>query len=117
MLTLVGTDVHLWAVNLHATDLHYVGQWKLLSAAEQAQAKRFRSPGDRVRFVLTRAKLRELLASYTGEDPDRIFFKIGEHGKPELPISLGDVGFNVSHSRDLALFGFTRGREIGVDVE
>ncbi|HKP10473.1 MAG TPA: 4'-phosphopantetheinyl transferase superfamily protein, partial [Blastocatellia bacterium] len=45
-------------------------------------------------------------------------FGYSEHGKPSLAGShSGDLRFNVSHSHELALFAFTWGRELGVDIE
>jgi len=43
----------------------------------------------------------------------------GEHGKPSLTASQGQVAlcFNLSHSEDVVLFGIAIGREVGVDVE
>ena len=41
------------------------------------------------------------------------------HGKPELgpPWKACGLEFNVSHSHELAVYAFTRGSQIGVDVE
>jgi len=43
-------------------------------------------------------------------------FSYGRNGKPALDAAAG-VGFNVAHSGDQALFAFTLGCEIGVDIE
>jgi len=46
-------------------------------------------------------------------------FAYDPSGKPHLAgeETLTSIRFNVSHSDDLALFGFARGHKIGVDVE
>jgi 4'-phosphopantetheinyl transferase len=47
-------------------------------------------------------------------------FAYGQRGKPSLddpPAGGGDLQFNLSNSHELALAGFLRGIEIGVDVE
>lgn len=54
-----------------------------------------------------------------GVAPGRIEFATGAHGKPMLADAdaAAAVRFNLSHSDDVALFGWTRGRDIGVDIE
>lgn len=50
---------------------------------------------------------------------DRITFRYGTKGKPEL-VDLSDnktVRFNMAHSEDLALYAFSFDQEVGVDVE
>lgn len=47
--------------------------------------------------------------------PDQVRLRYGRYGKPCL--AEGTLRFNLSHSGDMALFAFARGREIGVDVE
>ena len=59
--------------------------------------------------------LSRLLSLYTGQPEKSIQLAKSEHGKPFLPDS--DLQFNLSHSVDLALYAFARGRDVGVDVE
>jgi 4'-phosphopantetheinyl transferase len=63
-----------------------------------------------------RELLRGLLGSYLQRDPAELRFVLGPHGKPLLTGFAG-VGFNLSHSGSLALFAFTAGELVGVDVE
>jgi 4'-phosphopantetheinyl transferase len=86
-----------------------------LSPDEIARARRFHFDRDRRRFCVSRAILRRLLGSYIGVSPRDVHFSYGEYGKPCL--ESWDVGFNVSHSNDLALIGIVRGGDIGVDIE
>jgi 4'-phosphopantetheinyl transferase len=90
-----------------------------LSAPEQARAARFRFARDRRRFTVARARLRELLAERLGALPGSIDFAYGAHGKPALAGRLASSGwhFNLSRRDDLALYAFSRGGEVGVDVE
>ena len=53
-----------------------------------------------------------------------MLFSYGPKGKPGLAPEFlkavpqaGDLRFNLSHAGGLALYGFTRGRDIGVDIE
>lgn len=67
-------------------------------------------------FVSTRARLREVLASFTGQAPSTIEFEYGTTGKPRIANG-SMVRFNVSHSHSVCLIAVARGREIGVDIE
>ena len=87
----------------------------LLSADERARAARFRLERDRRRFVVARARLRQLLAERLAASPESIALVYGPHGKPAL--AQGSLRFNVSHSGELALYAFSRDREVGIDVE
>jgi 4'-phosphopantetheinyl transferase len=58
----------------------------------------------------------------TGQAPEAIKFRYGEHGKPELVSTVArlpdsQVQFNVSHSRNLALIAVTSGVPLGIDIE
>lgn len=60
-----------------------------------------------------------LLGAYTGVTESPIIVR-GEHGKPTFPPPLDTLGFNWSHSGDLALLAVGKGPSgfaIGVDVE
>jgi 4'-phosphopantetheinyl transferase len=91
----------------------------LLSPAERQRASRFAFDRDRRRFMVARAQLRELLAVRLGVPPESIELAYGERGKPVLGrhFAESDLHFNVSHSEDVAVYAFSLGREIGIDVE
>src|SRR4051812_37838112 len=81
-----------------------------LSPAEHGRADRFRFARERRRFVVARARLRELLAARLGTAPESIEFTYGKKGKPALAGRFGRSGwrFNVSHCEELALYAFSR---------
>jgi 4'-phosphopantetheinyl transferase len=91
----------------------------LLSDAERRRAGRFPFDRDRRRFIVARARLRTLLAGRLGVQPESVELVYGEHGKPALAprFADSDLRFNVSHCDDVALYAFSSGREIGIDVE
>jgi len=91
----------------------------LLSDEERQRANRFVFDRDRDRFVVARAHLRKLLGARLGVQPEVVKFTYGPHGKPELAqeFSREELRFNISHSEDVAVYAFSHGREIGVDVE
>ena len=115
--TLGANEVHVWLAVLDALPAgEHIG---LLSRDEAARADGFRFARDRERFVGARGLLRELLGRYLGVDPSALRFSYGPRGKPclETDSRPDGVRFNVSHSGGLALLAFTRGRELGVDLE
>lgn len=91
----------------------------LLCEAERRRAARFRFERDRGRFVVARARLRELLGARLQARPESISFCYGRRGKPALAEPFAGSGwrFNVSHCEDLAVYAFSRTGEVGIDVE
>jgi 4'-phosphopantetheinyl transferase len=86
-----------------------------LSATERRRAERLVFERDRRRYAVARGLLREQLASRLGVAPDEVELDSGPFGKPGIPQS--DLRFNVARSGEAAVFAFSRGREIGIDVE
>jgi 4'-phosphopantetheinyl transferase len=88
----------------------------VLSATEQARADRFVFDRDRMRFVMARARLRDILSNIMGTTPEALPLAEGEHGKPYLP---GGPLFNLSHAAGLAALVVTAepGVLLGVDIE
>lgn len=93
--------------------------WELLTDAERRRALRLRFERDRRRFVVARARLRELLAERLGAQPQALDLVSGPGGKPALAPKLAASGwrFNLSHCDELAVYAFSRGRELGIDLE
>jgi len=117
---IAGRDVHVWPVRIQGSDEVAARFESFLTPAEAARAAAFRFEHLRRSFRLTRGALRLLIGGYLGVAPGKVLMNVGPNGKPGLVISGDappDFQFNVSHSGDLALFAFTRGCEIGADVE
>jgi 4'-phosphopantetheinyl transferase len=83
-----GREVHLWIIRLEASDDNFARSLAWLSPQELARAERFHFPRHRKAFVLGRAALRGLLASYLGTDAAEIAFTYGPQGKPALAPTL-----------------------------
>lgn len=91
-----------------------------LTHDELARADRLLRRKHGRRFVVARAGLRLILGACLGLPPARIELEYEGHGKPRLAkIHAGGrrLGFNLSHSHELALLGVAVGRTVGVDVE
>lgn len=112
--TLLADQVWVWRLGLRETgDLDLA--WGCLSPAERERADRYRRPGDRQGFILTRSWLRRLAGAYLGLAPEGLQFQVSPQGKPFLAGS--PLRFNLSHSGDWALLAFSRDRPLGIDLE
>lgn len=119
-LDLADQEVHVWRAVLDAPASRLADFAQMLSDDERRRAARFHFERDRAHFIAGRGMLRALLGRYLGAPPASLRFRYGAHGKPELDVPPGaDAAFrfNVSHAHGLALYAFTRGRALGVDVE
>jgi 4'-phosphopantetheinyl transferase len=91
-------------------------RWQaLLSAEESKRAARFRFARDRVRYIARRGILRALLGRRLNRAPAALRFVANAYGKPSL--ADGAAEFNLSHSRELALFALSRDLVLGCDIE
>jgi 4'-phosphopantetheinyl transferase len=111
-----GRSVHIYAVHLDAPEAVAAQFYALLAHDERERAARFRFDRLRYSYTVTRGALRILLGRYLGADPAGIGFLYGSKGKPRLDPP-APIEFNVSHSGTLAVYAFTKVRELGVDVE
>lgn len=122
-LTLSHEEVHVWRASLEQPPGVAARLRLTLSEDERERAARFHFERDRVRFVIARAALRDILGRYLDLPPGNLHFAYGPYGKPLLspefvPDSAGGgVDFNISHSHTLALVAVARGRALGVDIE
>ena len=91
----------------------------LLSDAERERASRFAFPRDARRYIVGRARLRQLLAARLGMRPECVELTAGARGKPTLanPERDGDLRFNLSRRDEVAVYALAVGREVGIDVE
>jgi len=90
-----------------------------LSAAERQNACCFHLESGRRRYIVARARLRQLLAARLGTHPKLVQLEYGYHGKLVLAqrCTSMDLRFSESRSENLAVYAFANGREIGIDVE
>jgi 4'-phosphopantetheinyl transferase len=112
-------DVDVIGVRLDAPADVSAALWQLLSGEEQQRAERFRYVEHRQRYIVARGSLRRLLAERLDIAPRAVELVETSYGKPKLAVvhSSADLGFNLSHSGVLALYAFTKGRAVGIDVE
>jgi len=111
--------VHVWAVRLDDESVDLDGGRELLSPEERERVARFHFEQHRRRYLIAHIALHRILSLYLQIEPARLFFELGENGKPKLPVSLttSAVDFNLSHSHEMALIAVNRNGELGVDIE
>jgi 4'-phosphopantetheinyl transferase len=112
-------EVHVWRIGLDQPPEFHERFLRTLDREEQARANRFHFEKHRRRFMVARGFLRLLLARYLDTKPEDVRFSYGPYGKPKLQ---GEhhpdrLRFNVSHSHEIAVFGFAYDHELGIDVE
>jgi 4'-phosphopantetheinyl transferase len=107
-------EIHIWRFDL---DQLSTERWqKTLNEADYRRAERFMQQKHRDRFLQGRASLLMLLSAYSGRAPNTLELETGPQGKPFLPPSYR-LGFNLSHSENLAVIAIGRQTEIGIDIE
>lgn len=116
--TIRENEVHVWLADLDVPARTAEQLAATLGEEESIQAKRFRFPVHRERFIARRGVLRLILGRYLGVAPAALEYRRSAYGKPFLGDRHdSDLRFNCSHSGNLALLAITRGREVGVDLE
>ena len=116
---LAGSDIQVWCVSLDSLLQELDAFFSLLSSDEKASAERFYFETDRNRFIVGRGLLRTFIAGYVDIKPSQVEFAYGNFGKPGLSLGTGNknLEFNLSHSKDLALYSFNLKRRVGIDIE
>lgn len=111
-------EIRVWISRLDCEDNEVTAMLETLSIDERERADRFKFEKDRVRFVGAHGILRRLLGAYLDRAPVAVRFQYNQWGKPSLARGSGlDLRFNLSHSHELAVYGFALGCDLGVDVE
>jgi 4'-phosphopantetheinyl transferase len=108
---MTGNEIQIWLAHLDGLQ----DRSELLSPDEQERAARFALPHIRARFIAARSFLRTTLAECLSDDPAKLSFGYGHHGKPFLID--GELRFNLSHSGGWAALAVARRREVGIDIE
>lgn len=124
---LAAGTLHLWSIDLALGESQVEALTLQLTDEERQRAQRFRFPRHRRRFLVRRARLRQLVAAYQGISNEAMAFEYTARGKPYLPSHLdrhseGPLAFNLSDSKDLAVMAVSRAGTsqspgLGVDVE
>jgi len=111
--------VHIWRVNLDLPALDVRHLEEKLSTDEKIRARRFRFERDRTRFIAAHGILRLILGRYLKVEPNLVRICSDKNGKPKVVDKTGieTIFFNLSHSQELGLYGFSKDYHIGIDIE
>lgn len=111
--------IEILAARLATSADAYAVAEAVLTETEIDRRNRIIAEGARHQHALSRALLRCLLGERLGIAPQDVDLTTTARGKPQLGArhSASNLCFNVSHSEDVAIFGFVQGCDIGVDVE
>lgn len=90
--------------------------FEILSKQEQEQSLRFVTKELREQYLISHGILRCILAWHLKEKPQQISYAFNAFGKPELP-NQNSLKFNMSHSKDLAVYAVSFCQRVGIDVE
>jgi 4'-phosphopantetheinyl transferase len=110
-------EIYLWPILFSEQEKDFNDLYQKLNSKEQENAEKFKVAGAKRSFVVTRGMLRVILSKYLNCDASKLFFIRNKFGKPELKNNQTKIFFNVSHSKQAALLGFSLDGEIGVDLE
>lgn len=111
-------EVQIWYVRLEASPAVLRQLRSDLSEEETRRAESFRFDSHRNVFITARGMLRALLGSYVREDPAKIRFQYGLHGKPSLVSpDCTQLKFNLSHAGDVVVYAISSDLDVGVDIE
>jgi 4'-phosphopantetheinyl transferase len=118
-VSLVDGAVDVVVAHLAATEAAVGAAMSVLCPAERRRADGFAFERDRGRFIVARARLRQLLAARLAVRPEAVELAYGAYGKPALAPRYAEsrLRFNVSHRDDVAVYAFSSASEVGVDVE
>jgi 4'-phosphopantetheinyl transferase len=115
MLMLSERDIHVWSMDLNQ-DRQQIDKFSgFLADAERQRAAKFINPTHRDRWIVARGYLRQILGQYLDLHPSQVMFSYGQQGKPAIIGS--QIQFNLSHSRDRAVYGISAKYPLGIDLE
>lgn len=118
MIEIAPDLVDVWESRLDISDEGVAKLFDILSRGEQARSKGFMYSRGYRQYVISRARMREVLSLYTGVEPAEIQFTVVGDGKPALFDQTSQkIFFNNTHSGGLGLIAVTSGREVGIDME
>lgn len=114
-----GNEVHVWRASLDQNEATMAGLWELLTPDERQRAQRYCFKKGQQQFVVARGVLRQIISLYTKLSPAALKLTSNSYGRPALSADSNptEIEFNLSHSGNMVLYAFSRGRAVGIDIE
>lgn len=118
-LALTGEQVHIWRIDLAPPSADLLQLRTLLTESERERADRFLAEKHRGRFIVGRARMRQILGKYVEQSPSNVELYFENLGKPYFadPVLHEKFQFNFSNSSNIAICAVTLRQPVGVDVE
>lgn len=114
-------NIHLWEYDLSdiANDFDPAQCTTQLNISERQRYDNFKNELSRLRFLIGRYMIKNILADYLNIKPQEITIGLADNGKPYLKNSHHYQGldFNLTHSGDKIILAVFGGGKIGVDIE
>ncbi len=109
--------IHLWHTKLDDHSKKHLLYQSWLAPNEKIRVQKLAFPY-RQNFVISRGILRDLLAYYSKQYPDKLKLSYSVSGKPVFDKkSKVRIEFNLSHSKDILVCVFTMDTPVGIDIE
>lgn len=115
--TLSADELHLWWLPLHLEHTQLKLALALLSDIQRDKYHRRATGLLKQNYLAGRYYLLNLLAAYTKQAPSEVMLSYSRLNKPSLSDSSLAVEFNFTDTNGYGVFAFSRGRQVGVDIE
>ena len=113
-----GEAIHAWLASFEEWQSLAGRLVHLLNGPELERMRRFKSLELAERYAAGRGLLRELLGGYLEVPADRVEIETNKYGKPEISsCHAKSIFFNLAHTDEFVLYGFSSSNRLGVDIE
>ena len=120
--TLKADELHIWWLPLHLDHTQLKSAFHLLSDIQRDKYHRRATAQLKQNYLAGRYYLLQLLGAYTNQSPNQVLLSYSRLNKPSLTESSESnsslaVEFNFTDTEGYGVFAFSRGRQLGVDIE
>lgn len=115
-MTIEKGEIHLYCILLDSTTVFFEKCKAALSQAELDRISFFKFPSVQNSFVISQGALRLILSEYLFIEAPKIQLAKHSKGKPFVMDDL-NLRFNISNSGNYAVYAFSKGDEVGIDIE
>lgn len=109
--------VHVWLIGADLPAAVLAELADLLDDDERRRVGAMPAEPARRRFIAAHGATRRIVGEWLGTRPERLRWRPGAHGKPELDHPRTGLRVNLSHSGDLVIVALTQRRPVGVDIQ
>jgi 4'-phosphopantetheinyl transferase len=110
-------ELHLWWLPLELDQQQVRPALDLLSDIQRDKYHRRATTQLKQNYLAGRYYLLNLLAAYTKQAPSEVLLSYSRLNKPSLSDPSLAVEFNFTDTNGYGMFAFSRGRQVGVDIE